>query len=38
VGGYLTGTYLDVQLTEPLLGRVVFDGGGLLPEPRFALR
>jgi hypothetical protein len=34
VGGYLTGTYLDVQLTEPLRGRALFDGAGLLPEPR----
>jgi len=34
VGGYLTGTYLDVHLAEPLGGRLLFDGGGLLPEPR----
>ena len=34
VGGYLTGTYLDVQLAEPLGGRALFDGAGLIPEPR----
>jgi hypothetical protein len=38
VGSYLTGTYLDVQLTEPLGGRTLFDGAGLLPEPRPPLR
>jgi len=38
VGGYLTGTYLDVQLTEPLGGRALFDGSGLLPEPRLSSR
>jgi hypothetical protein len=38
VGGYLTGTYVDVHLTEPLLGRALFDGAGLLPEPRFPHR
>ena len=36
VGGYLTGTYLDVQLAEPLGGRPLFDGSGLLPEPRLS--
>jgi len=34
VGGYLTGTYIDVQLAEPLGGRALFDGAGLIPEPR----
>ena len=38
VGGYLTGTYLDVRLAEPLGGRALFDGAGLLPEPRLPLR
>ena len=38
VGEYLTGTYLDVHLTEPLLGRALFDGAGLLPEPRLSIR
>lgn len=38
VGGYLTGTYLDVELTQPLGGRVLFDGAGLLPEPRLSIR
>jgi hypothetical protein len=37
VGEYFTGTYLDVHLTEPLGGRAVFDGAGLLPEPRLPL-
>ena len=36
VGNYLTGTYLDVQLTAPLGGRALFDGSGLLPEPRLS--
>ena len=35
VGNYLTGTYVPVLLSEPLGGRVLFDGGGLLPSPRF---
>ena len=35
VGSYLTGTYVPVHLSQPLGGRVLFDGGGLLPEPRF---
>jgi hypothetical protein len=35
VGSYLTGTYVPVHLMMPLGGRVLFDGGGLLPEPRF---
>jgi hypothetical protein len=34
VGSYLTGTYVPVTLSQPLGGRVLFDGGGLLPEPR----
>jgi hypothetical protein len=38
VGGYFTGTYLDVHLTEPLGGRALFDGAGLLPEPRPPIR
>jgi hypothetical protein len=38
VGGYLTGTYLDVHLAEALGGRLLFDGAGLLPEPRLPLR
>lgn len=38
VGDYLTGTYLDVHLTELLLGRALFDGAGLLPEPRLPVR
>ncbi len=38
VGGYLTGTYLDVRLAEPLGGRALFDGAGLLPLPRPPLR
>ena len=38
VGGYLTGTYLDVHLTEPVGVRVLFDGAGLLPEPRPPVR
>jgi hypothetical protein len=37
VGGYLTGTYLAVQLAEPLMGRALFDGAGLLPEPRLPI-
>ncbi|HYO44640.1 MAG TPA: hypothetical protein VES19_15685 [Candidatus Limnocylindrales bacterium] len=37
VGGYLTGTYLDVHLVQPLGARAVFDGAGLLPEPRLPL-
>jgi hypothetical protein len=37
VGNYLTGTYLDVHLTAPLGGRTLFDGGGLLPEPRLGI-
>ena len=35
VGNYLTGSYVPVHLSEPLGGRVLFDGAGLLPEPRF---
>ncbi len=38
VGGYLTGTYLDVHLGQPLGVRALFDGAGLLPEPRLPLR
>ena len=38
VGGYFTGTYLDVQLTEPLGVRLLFDGAGLVPEPRLPPR
>ncbi len=34
VGGYLTGTALVVHLTQPLGLRVLFDGSGLIPEPR----
>jgi hypothetical protein len=35
VGNYLMGTYVPVLLSEPLGGRVLFDGGGLFPSPRF---
>lgn len=34
VGSYLTGTYLDVHLAEPLGGRVLFDGSALVPGAR----
>ena len=37
VNGYLTGTYIDVHLAQPLGFRVLFDGSGLLPEPRLPL-
>ncbi len=35
VGSYLTGTFVPVHLAQPLLGRMLFDGAGLIPEPRF---
>ena len=38
VGGYLTGTALVVHLTQPLGFRALFDGSGLLPEPRLPIR
>ncbi len=38
VGGYLTGTYLDIHLAQPLGIRALFDGAGLLPEPRLPVR
>jgi hypothetical protein len=34
VGYYLTGTYLPVQLSEPIGGRALFDGSALLPGLR----
>ena len=34
IGNYLTGTYVPVLLTQPLGGRLLFDGAGLVPEPR----
>ena len=34
VGSYLTGAYLPVRLSQPLGGRTLFDGAGLIPEPR----
>ena len=34
VGGYLTGTPLVVPLGVPLGLRALFDGSGLIPEPR----
>ncbi len=34
VGYYLTGTYLDVHLAEPLGGRALFDGSALVPDAR----
>jgi hypothetical protein len=35
VGSYLTGTFVPVHLSQPLGGRVLFDGAGLFPGPRF---
>jgi hypothetical protein len=34
VGSYLTGTYVAVHLSQPLMGRMLVDGAGLIPEPR----
>jgi hypothetical protein len=35
VSGYLMGTLLPVTLAMPLGGRLLLDGSGLLPTPRF---
>lgn len=33
-GWYDTGGWVNVQLSEPLGGRMLFDGSQLLPVPR----
>jgi hypothetical protein len=34
VGGYLTGIFYQVQLSEPLRGRMLFDGSSFPPAAR----